>query len=98
MHLHARGWPPVPAAAASGRMETTAATDRTGDRVARETGLTTSSLGDLLHFGMLLFELRQRTGRQAQNADEPFSILLVVAVTHGEGREVCAIERMVCVP
>src|SRR5215467_2498746 len=92
MPARARGWPPIRSAAASGRKETTAATLRNAGPKAAGTGLTTSSLRDLLR-ALLLFEPGPRTRGQAQDADESFRVFLIVALAHGEGREVGAVER-----
>src|SRR3954464_13573283 len=86
---HARGWPPVRSAAASGQREMTAATLQNAGPMAAGTGLTTSSLRHLL----LLLQPRARTRRQPKNTDKAFRIFLVITLAHGEGREVRAIQR-----
>src|ERR1700756_3776004 len=81
-----RGWPQARTAAESGQKEKTVATVQTRDRVVAGIGPTTSSLRHLLT------KLGARTRRQAEDADEARRVLLVVAVAHGERREVGAIE------
>src|SRR5690348_16488130 len=91
---HARRWRRSPAVEVVCRKETTAATARILDSTAGGTGQTTSSRRDRLFFRSLLAQDRPRTRRQAENADESGSVLLVVALAHGERRQVGAIKRV----
>ena len=58
--------------------------------MARESGQTTSSLVSLF----LLQQTRPGAGRQAQNLDEALGIFLVVAIAHGERRQIIGVERV----
>src|SRR5579864_1013892 len=84
---HAQNWRPLHRTAVCGQMEMTAATAQTVDRVVSGSVRTTSSLCDLLANAC------PRAGRQSQNADESFRVLLVVAVAHSERRKIGAVER-----
>src|SRR5690242_12422135 len=75
-------------------METTAATARIPDSTAGGTGLTTSSRRDRLLLWSLLAQDRARTRRQAENAYKSSCVLLIVALAHGERRQIGAIERV----
>src|ERR1700730_10723787 len=62
-------------------------------REARGSGLTTScSLGELLLFVLFAKHLSANTCGQAEDLDEARGILLVVALTHGEGGESGGVE------
>src|ERR1700677_387223 len=58
--------------------------------VSRESGQPPSSLVRLF----LLQQTRPGAGRQSQNLDESFGVFLIVAVAHGEGRQIVRVERV----
>src|SRR5213593_4624132 len=85
---HARGWLRFHTPAACDQTRTIAANARSRDQAAGESARPTSS------FLNLRAGAGARTRRQAQNANEAFCILLVIAVAHGERRQVGAIQRV----
>src|SRR6185437_134973 len=90
----ARGWQQSHAPANACQKQTSAAIARTPDRAEAARAPTTSSClsRDLLGFGCA--QERTRARRQAQDADESGRVLLVVALAHGERRQIGAIQRV----
>src|SRR5215472_2306007 len=92
---HVRGSQQSPAAAVACQRETTAATVRILGSGACGIGPPTSSRRHFLLNRSGLTQDGSRARGQTENADEAGGILLVVALAHGERREVGAIERVV---
>src|ERR1035437_8732381 len=88
--MRAPCWRLSPRRAAASQRRWNAATVRTPHRAVRESGRTTSSLHGLLLPGE---QMRLGARGQGKNADEALGVLLVVAVAHGERRQLLGVER-----